>query len=663
MSTHTTYNPPTGDSLAHQWTDDAWGDGVLHDVPSEVAQPEWPEPDEPEPLYNPYGDGAEPAYIRIDTPEKTIFRYASAGGIVQKAGQDKTQWQKLREQHEALYGDNIYGPWGTKREWEDVCYFANARTSQAGLQELLNTEQFVSDPPDFGSVKKLFHKIENEMNDFGAPRMTVEEVRLAEAPLDQHLLAYLDIEAGGDYLFGNPRFDKKMVFAPVIEFGPDGVRQFGNVESADYWNLRQRLLQPGTTLGAVILMSDATQLSMFSGDVSAHGVYMSLANIDKELRADISEGAWLLVGIIPKSNWDKTLSALPGLSQDRRASLVTLLNRRLFHRCMEVITRPLRRTQPHEALDPAGNTRLVQYEFSIYGADLQEQCDAAGITRNACPHSRAKGKTLGDCQCQPARSSKEIIMRIQQVLAEFHFVHRRYPTPLEFLDAGKKYDLAGIQKPFWRKLPGFDISQVLCPDLLHGFHKMFFDHPHKWNLNALGAEEFDTRLKAQPDAPGERTFPQGVSQLKQLAGKDHRALERVHLAIVTHGPGVGSQKLTNATCAIMECIFLAQLPVHTERSLEAFEDAYQRYLTYREVWVENKSKRGKKGKVIKGWAIPKLHISGHAPDQIRWKGTLDNFSTETMEHLHGPMLKEPYRGSNKKGWIKQAIRWMARRSN
>ena len=73
-------------------------------------------------------------------------------------------------------------------------------------------------------------------------------------------------------------------------------------------------------------MSDATQLSMHLGDVSAHGVYMSLANIDKSIREDISKGAWLLIGIIPKSNWDKTLSAMGNLSKDRRTALINLLN-------------------------------------------------------------------------------------------------------------------------------------------------------------------------------------------------------------------------------------------------------------------------------------------------------------------------------------------------
>jgi hypothetical protein len=409
-------------------------------------------------------------------------------------------------------------------------------------------------------------------------------------------------------------------------------------------------------------MSDATQLSMFTGDVSAHGVYMSLANIDKAVRANISQGAWLLVAIIPKSNWDKTLSAMGKMSADRRATLINLLNRRLFHRAMEVVTRPFRRTQPHEALDPEGFTRLVQYELSVYGGDLEEQCNVGGLTRNLCPQCEAQGKKLGDCQCQPLRSSAKILGDIKNVLAEFHRIKRRYPDPLEFLDAGKKYALNGVQRPFWRKLPEFDICKVLSPDVLHGVHKFFFDHIHKWNVNGLGADEFDTRLKAQPETPGERSFSQGVSKLKQLSGKDHRALERVHLAIVAHAPqqtdaegGVGSRKLTKATRSIMDCVFLAQLPVQTDQTLLAFEESYRSFHANKIVWIENGSKRGKKGKIIEGFAIPKAHILRHIPEHIRWKGACDTYNTETMEHLHSPMLKDPYRRSNRKGWRNQVV--------
>lgn len=72
---------------------------------------------EPEPLFNPYNDGAEPAYVRIDTPDGITFRYA-------------------REVQERDHGDNIYGPWGSKKEWDDAYWFATTKTTQAGLQEM-----------------------------------------------------------------------------------------------------------------------------------------------------------------------------------------------------------------------------------------------------------------------------------------------------------------------------------------------------------------------------------------------------------------------------------------------------------------------------------------------------------------------------------------------
>ncbi|KAG9122943.1 hypothetical protein FRC07_000441 [Ceratobasidium sp. 392] len=632
------------------------------DAPFEPALPE------PEPLYNPYGDAAEPAYIRIDMPNKTVFRYASAGRIVREAGQEQTRWQKLCEEHKKKYGNNIYGQWGTKREWDDAYYCVNAKTSQASLEDLLKTERYALDPPKFKTVRKLFSTIETDMKKFGAPQMVVQEVRLAEAPLDRHDLALMDVQEGMDYIFGCPRFNGHIEFASVIEFGPDGICRFHNMNTADYWNLWQRFLPRGTTHGAVIMMSDATQLSQHSGDTSAHGVYMSLANIDKDIREDLSSGAWLLVGMIPKSKWEKTLAALPGLSQDCRVTLVNLLNRRLFHRCMEIITRPFRRQEPHEVLDPAGNTQSVLYEIAACGADLQEQCDAACITRNTCPHCTSGKKDLGECGCKPARSLKQIMDLINLTLAEFHFVHRRYPTPLEFADAGKKHGLNGVQKPFWRKLPNFDIATVLSPDLLHGVHKLFFDHIHKWNVNGLGAEEFDTRLRAQPEVPGERSFPQGVSQLKQLAGTDYRALERVHVPVVANAPdasegGGGSRKLTSTTRGFVDSVFIAQLPVHTERTLEAYREQFRAFFGNKDVWIENKSKCGKKGKVNKKWEIPKAHLMYHIPDHIRWKGSMDNYNMEVMEHLHGPMLKDPWRASNRRGWIQQLIRWLARRSN
>lgn len=91
---------------------------------------------------------------------------------------------------------------------------------------------------------------------------------------------------------------------------------------------------------------------MHSGDVAAHGVYMSLANLDKSTRASIRENAWILIGYIPKSKFHFTMAKYADRPKAVRTKLLGVLNRRLFHRCMEVITRSLRRKEPHDVIDP-----------------------------------------------------------------------------------------------------------------------------------------------------------------------------------------------------------------------------------------------------------------------------------------------------------------------
>ncbi|KAG8681872.1 hypothetical protein FRC08_015346 [Ceratobasidium sp. 394] len=109
----------------------------------------------------------------------------------------------------------------------------------------------------------------------------------------------------------------------------------------------------------------------------------------------------------------------------------------------------------------------------------------------------------------------------------------------------------------------------------------------------------------------------------------------------------------------MECIYLAQLPVQSDRSLAAYEAAYEAFMAHRQGWIENGTRRGKKG-VIEHFNIPKMHVTRHLVEHIRRKGAADNFSTETMEHLHVG-VKDVYRASNHREWKEWTTRWMNRR--
>lgn len=328
---------------------------------------------------------------------------------------------------------------------------------------------------------------------------------------------------------------------------------------------------------------------------------------------------------------------------------------------MSIITRGLRRTVPRQIVDADGHIRMVLYRLLAYIADLEEQLWIAALGSKCCPHCRAQGANLGDEECQHQRTSESILTDLQTVVENLATLKGGYnlETALEFLNESRKYGLCGVKVPFWAKLPGIDICKVLCPDLLHGFYKFFFDHVFHWNLTSLKAAELDARMCSQIQLSGDRVFSSGVSHIHQMTGKEYRDLLRTHVSVVAGAPNEDNSKLTTATRSIVDCIYLAQYPTCSERVLAAFNRSYAIFQDNKSVWIENGSRKGKNG-VIEHFNIPKLHIIRHLADHVRSKGPADNYSTETMERLHIDLVKDAYRASNRKEWTQQALRWLTR---
>ncbi|KAG8700169.1 hypothetical protein FRC09_006133 [Ceratobasidium sp. 395] len=155
-------------------------------APGEAPSDDLPNPIEYQPpeLHNPLGDDAEPAYTRRECGDVTIYEYASAGAIVQKAGRDETQWDKLKAKNDKEFGGNLYGRWGSKQEEDDAKWMASGKISQASLTELLKTERFAKNPPKFKNIKKLNKIIEKELGGLGGPKFKPMKVELPEANQD-----------------------------------------------------------------------------------------------------------------------------------------------------------------------------------------------------------------------------------------------------------------------------------------------------------------------------------------------------------------------------------------------------------------------------------------------------------------------------------------------
>ncbi|KAB5588013.1 hypothetical protein CTheo_8545 [Ceratobasidium theobromae] len=242
-------------------------------------------------------------YTRIMSKGRIIYRHPTAG---QSYGKGKTRWQIEHEQNKELRGRNPWAMWKTQDEWESAKWVATTKVSQSSLNKLLKTERV----SEF-AFHLVVQKNRNRNGRVWRTEVYVEDVILPDAPKDKVTLLLHNLEECGDFQFGQPWFAGKMAFGAKKHFESDDATQlFETPWTLDGWNEQQNTLPIGTTYGGMLLASDATQLSTHLGDVAAHALYMSLANLEQATRASVSENSWILVAYIPKSKFPNAMASL-----------------------------------------------------------------------------------------------------------------------------------------------------------------------------------------------------------------------------------------------------------------------------------------------------------------------------------------------------------------
>lgn len=136
-----------------------------------------------------------------------------------------------------------------------------------------------------------------------------------------------------------------------------------------------------------------------------------------------------------------------------------------------------------------------------------------------------------------------------------------------------------------------------------------------------------------------------------MSGKEHRALQRCHLGVIANAPEATSDVIC-ATRALLDYLYLAQYPSHSEKTLGQLSASIEDFHIFKDIWIENGSRQGKNG-VIDHQDIPKIHVPHHMVEDIRMKGSLDNITSETQEHLHREYCKRLFLLTNRKGFEEQ----------
>ncbi|KZV98597.1 hypothetical protein EXIGLDRAFT_595119, partial [Exidia glandulosa HHB12029] len=436
----------------------------------------------------------------------------------------------------------------------------------------------------------------------------------------------------------DPAFAGQLHFRPVRFYADKNrhTRLYSELRSGDWWwETQLKLPGKGGTVIPIILSSDKTQLTTYNGQQSCYPVYLTIGNIPKHLRRQPSVRAQRLLGYLPIPKIEEG-----AVSEDRARKI----RARLFHEAMRIICEPMF-TPASDGVQLTDSEGVVRKCFPIlaaYVADYPEQCLVTCLRYGqGCPNCETLVDDFDSNGCSDLRKQEDTLQTIRDV-SEMPAKEKRRTLQ----DAG----LNDIVDPFWADWPLANIHCAITSDVLHQLVQGVGKHLVEWLLDIAPTRELDARIQRLPNAHGLRHFKDGISNLSNVTGGEHRAIFAQLIACLD---GLVPSDAIRAASALFDFIYMAQYECHSTATLENLKSALTRFHSLKDVF----SKEG----VRADFKLPKLHACQHYVHSITRFGTTDNYNTEATERLHIDLAKHAYRATNKREYVRQMCRWLERR--
>ncbi|KAG2096645.1 hypothetical protein BD769DRAFT_1631430 [Suillus cothurnatus] len=313
----------------------------------------------------------------------------------------------------------------------------------------------------------------------------------------------------------------------------------------------------------------------------------------------------------------------------------------LFHACLHHILEPLK--VPGEDGVAMARHPIV----TCYSADYPKQLLTTGIKSRECPKCNVPHEELGSPDVPvKLRDLKAILAALSLVDEDFDL----------WRQACQECSIKPVFKPFWQDLPHANIFQSITLDVLHQLYQGIIKHLIEWIKEAYSEAEIDACCRRLPPNHNIRLFLKGISNLSRVSGTEHNQICRFLLGIVIgiQLPGnLSNARLTCAVCAILDFLYLAQYPCHTDQTLALLDDALTCFHNNKDIFLDLG--------IRSNFNLPKLHCFCHYVHMIKMYGTTNNYNTEYTECLHIDLTKDAYRATNHKDEYSQMMLWLERR--
>jgi hypothetical protein len=345
----------------------------------------------------------------------------------------------------------------------------------------------------------------------------------------------------------------------------------------------QEALPPGATLLGAVLSSDKTNISVMSGNRVAHPVLISLANIDARIHSKTSLHAYLLLALLPIAKFTHKSTHIRGLLQDR-----------LAHQALNIVLSTLKTAAAVSVImsDPVGNLRYCVTPLASWIADTPEECLLAGTGPTASPVTIATSKHFSDPHRHPSRMAEGTIAAICTACSKYS------PNDYKnFLKAVRMLGLNGVVEPVWMDWALSSPSDFLTIECLHHFHRFAWDHDVKWCITVMGTAELDYHFSIIQTLVGYRAFDEGISNLKQVTGRDHHSVQCYIIGAIA---GTVPRRFFVALRSLVDFRYLAQVLMFTTHSLDWVARALQDFHDNKDAVIYHGARRN--------WELPKLEL-------------------------------------------------------